>query len=191
MACLGGISLAEIEAVALSIGDAFDRDAQILVAGNGGSAGIASHFACDLAKTTLGRDVGSASRRVRAIALTDNVPLITAWANDVRYEAVFAEQVRGISRPGDALVVISGSGSSPNILAALDAARDLGLRRVGLFGFDGGRARDDVDASVIVRSSDYGYVEIAHTMIAHLITDWLGARVRAPSRRAGGAASPR
>lgn len=175
--CLRGVSHEEIENVATILRETFEADAQILIAGNGGSASISSHLACDLSKTTLARSHDRTRPRVRAIALTDNVPLLTAWANDVRYEIVFAEQVRTLARHGDTLLVISGSGNSPNILAALEAARESGLRRVALLGFDGGRAKALVDSYVHVRSSDYGHVEIAHSMIAHLLTSWLATHV--------------
>lgn len=177
MACLRSISLEEVERVTALIHDAFVRDAQILLAGNGGSAALASHFACDLAKTALGPRPEAAPRRIRAVAITDNVPLITAWANDVHYESIFSEQVRALGRPADLLIAISASGSSPNIIAALIAAGETGMQRVGLLGFDGGLAKGLVEAHVLASSHDYGHVEIAHSMITHLIAQQLRERL--------------
>lgn len=169
-ACLSSIAATEVESVYDAIAAARDSGALILMAGNGGSAAIASHFACDLAK------VGHSARAFRAIALTDNVPLLTMWANDAGYERVFAEQVWALGRRGDALLVVSGSGNSPNVLAALDAAAEIGMTRLALLGFDGGRAKARVDACVHVRSTDYGQIEVAHSMITHLLTERLATQ---------------
>lgn len=163
----------DIEKAALALRQAFDAGKQIFIAGNGGSAATASHMACDLAKTTLGKSKQLPSRRVRAIALTDNVPLITAWGNDVSYDCVFAEQLRNLANPGDTVVLISASGNSPNIVEAARAARELGLRSIALLGFEGGAVRAMVDHAVIVRSQHFGYIEDAHSFISHLITDTL------------------
>src|SRR4051812_13737952 len=100
---------------------AYSEGAQVLVAGNGGSASTASHVACDLGKTVLGANPTARASRFRVVSLAENVALLTAWANDEGYETVFAEQVRMLGRPGDVLMVITASGSSPNIVEALDA----------------------------------------------------------------------
>jgi D-sedoheptulose 7-phosphate isomerase len=99
------------------------RGGTIFVLGNGGSAATASHFACDLAKGA--RVPGLPGFRV--VPLTDNMPLITAWANDSDYACIFAEQLAGLARPGDVVLAISASGNSPNVLAATQAARDVGV----------------------------------------------------------------
>ena len=91
----------------------------VFTLGNGGSAATASHFACDLAKGTITPN----RPRFRVVALTDNVPLMTAWGNDVAYDDVFAEQLSGLIRPADVVVAISGSGNSPNVLRAVELAR--------------------------------------------------------------------
>jgi len=137
----------------------------IFLAGNGGSAATASHMALDLQKAARGD-----GQATRAISLSDNVGLITAWANDESFESVFAEQLEALARPCDALVVISVSGSSPNLTAALRAARAKGLVTVGLLGRDGGLARALVEHVVVVPSHDYGWVESAHMMLEHVIT---------------------
>lgn len=151
---------------------AYREGAQVLVAGNGGSASTASHLACDLGKTVLGGDPTSRSSRFRVVSLADNVALLTAWANDEGYETVFAEQVKALGRPSDVLVVLSVSGNSPSIIAALHAAREARVETVGLLGRDGGDAKDLVDHAVVVACEDYGHVESAHLVIGHLLTHW-------------------
>jgi D-sedoheptulose 7-phosphate isomerase len=167
------IDPADIERLVTLVRSAFDEGRKVFVAGNGGSAATASHMACDLAKTTLGKAKRLPARRIRALALSDNVPLITAWGNDVGYDCVFAEQLRNLAEPADLLIVISASGNSPNIVEAVKVAREIGLRTVALLGFDGGAVRSLVDHAVVVHSSHFGYVEDAHSVISHLVTDLL------------------
>lgn len=124
------LDLAQLGQAADVIVDAWRRDRTIFVAGNGGSATTAAHFASDLSKTTLGR--APHARRVRAAALADNTALLTAWANDDGYERVFAEQLRNLARAEDVLVLISCSGSSPNLLTAARAARELEVRVIAM-----------------------------------------------------------
>ena len=166
-----------VDRVAALLLETAESGAQILVAGNGGSASTASHFACDLGKTVLGSKPELRKTRFRVVSLADNVSLLTAWANDVSYEAVFAEQVKMLGRPGDILCVISASGNSPNVVLAVEAARDLGLKTVGFLGFDGGRLAELVDDALVVPSSDYGHVESAHLVLGHLLTQWLHDRL--------------
>jgi len=142
-----------------------ERGGTVFTAGNGGSALTASHLALDLQKAA--RPDG---RGTRAVALSDSVGLITAWANDVDYDRVFAEQLLVLAEPGDGLVVFSVSGSSPNLIALLEAARERGVVSVGILGGDGGKARPLVTHAVVVPSPDYGWVESAHLVLEHVIT---------------------
>lgn len=139
---------------------------RVYVMGNGGSAATASHFASDLMKTA--HVAGLAPLRVHA--LTDNTPLVTAWANDVAYERIFAEQVAALVEPGDVVIAISASGNSPNIVAGLAAAAARGARTIGLLGFDGGASRTLVDIAVHVPCHHYGLAEDTHLAIAHAMT---------------------
>src|SRR5215212_3476544 len=123
-----------LEQIAQALWETYERDGTILICGNGGSAASASHFACDLAKSTINADC----RRMRALALTDNVPLMTAWSNDQSYADVFVEQLISLYRPGDLLFAISGSGNSSNVLRSVTWANQCGAPTVGLTGFDGG-----------------------------------------------------
>jgi D-sedoheptulose 7-phosphate isomerase len=119
---------------------------RIFVMGNGGSAAMASHFACDLGKGT----VQEGMPRFKVISLNDNVPLLTAYANDFGYETVFAEPLASLAEGGDVAIAISSSGNSPNVLRAMDVARERGLTTIGITGFEGGRLKDKVDVCVIV-----------------------------------------
>ncbi|MCL6510209.1 MAG: SIS domain-containing protein [Anaerolineae bacterium] len=178
-AVLDSIAPEQIECAAEQIRLTFEAGRQIFIAGNGGSAATASHMACDLAKTTLGKGNCLPARRIRAIALTDNVPLLSAWGNDVGYECVFAEQLRNLAHAGDLLIVISASGNSPNIVQAVHTAREMGLHTLALLGFEGGAVKPLVDQSIVVRCSHYGHIEDAHSVMSHLITDYLKRFVQA------------
>jgi len=141
------------------------HDRQVFIMGNGGSAATASHFACDLGKGTLmpGRP------RFRVIALTDNVPLFSALANDFGYDRVFVEQLASLVQPGDVVIGISGSGSSANVVNALLLARQVGARTVAMTGFDGGRLKGRADVCIHVANDCMEQVEDAHLILEHLI----------------------
>lgn len=153
--------------------DSAQAGAQILLAGNGGSASTASHFACDLAKTVLGSKPELRRSRFRVVSLADNTALLTAWANDASYDQVFAQQVKMLGRPGDVLCLISASGSSPNVVRAAEVASSLGIQTVGFLGCDGGRLRELVDDYVLVACDDYGHIESVHLVLGHMLTHWL------------------
>ena len=119
---------------------------RIFVMGNGGSAAMASHFACDLGKGTVIGD----KPRFKVYSLADNIPMLTAYGNDVGYEVVFSEPLESLAEPGDVAVLISSSGNSPNIINAADKAKDLQLKTIGVTGFQGGKLREKVDVCVIV-----------------------------------------
>lgn len=167
------VSLAEINRANHALLEAFERGAWVFVAGNGGSASLASHLACDLEKTVSGKDPRTAKKRFRVQSLVDNVARLTAWANDETYDCVFSEPLRNQASANDVLVVITASGNSPNVIAALETARDLGLVTIGCLGFDGGKAAELCDIPLLVPVYDYGIVEGAHGVIAHLMTSWL------------------
>jgi D-sedoheptulose 7-phosphate isomerase len=144
---------------------AYDGGRTIFLFGNGGSASLASHMACDLGKGT----VPPKGKRLRALALTDNLALITAWANDTRYENIFVEQLETLLEPGDVACAISASGNSPNVLAALTFARRAGARTAGVTGFEGGRMKSLCDVCVIVSSGNMQIIEDLHLAIAHAV----------------------
>lgn len=142
----------------------------VFLAGNGGSAATASHMANDLMKTIVsGRDTCG----LRAISLSDNTQLVTAIANDMSYDDVFAEQLKHLACEGDILIVISGSGNSKNIIRAVETAKRLRLTTIGFLGKGGGKVKNMVDVSVVVPSDDYGPIEDVHLVFNHLITEYL------------------
>ena len=162
---LGRLPWGEIERVVEVLHEARVNDRQVFIMGNGGSAATASHFACDLGKGTLmpGRP------RFRVIALTDNMPLFSALANDFGYDRVFVEQLASLVRPEDVVVGISGSGNSANVLNAIFFARQVGAATIGLTGFDGGRLKELVDVCVVVPNGCMEQVEDLHLLLEHLI----------------------
>jgi D-sedoheptulose 7-phosphate isomerase len=145
--------------------------------GNGGSAATASHFAGDLAKGAI----TPGSPRFRVMALTDNIPLMTAWSNDVSYDDVFAEQLSGLIEPGDVVIAFSGSGNSPNVLRAVELARHMGGITIGFSGFSGGKLSTLVDVSVVVPNDCMEQIEDVHVVLCHLITTVLRERLREPA----------
>jgi len=139
--------------------------ATIFVCGNGGSAATASHFATDIGK---GASYGK-PQRFRVVALTDSMSTITAYANDVSFDVVFAEQLRNLAQSGDVLVTISGSGSSPNIIRAIEAAKELGVDVVALTGFHGGTSGPMADIHINVPSDHMGRIEDVHMALCHSV----------------------
>lgn len=156
---------------------AHERGATIFLCGNGGSASMASHFAADLMKTTMVPAQFAHARRFRAVSLADNVALMTAWGNDAAYERIFAEQLRNLALPGDVLFAISGSGSSPNVVAAVNAAAELGLTSIGLTGQTGGHLRNNCDICICVDTDAYEHNEPLHSTVFHMITFYLRQRL--------------
>src|SRR5437660_928928 len=133
---LSHLPYAEIEEAARQLYRAYQEERRVFLFGNGGSAALASHFACDLGKGTA--TAGNSEKRFRALSLTDNTALITAWANDTSYEHVFAEQIRNFIQCGDVAFGISGSGSSPNLLLVFQAARNVCAKIIVMLRFMGG-----------------------------------------------------
>jgi D-sedoheptulose 7-phosphate isomerase len=144
----------------------------IFFLGNGGSASTASHFVVDIAKGTMGKSP-EAGRRYKCIALNDNMPTITAWANDFDYDMGFAEQLATLGEKGDVLFAISGSGNSPNVLRAVEVARARGLFTIGLTGIGGGKLKAMVDVPLVVPSDSMQHTEDVHLSICHLLTAYL------------------
>jgi D-sedoheptulose 7-phosphate isomerase len=160
---------------------------RVYIVGNGGSAATASHLVCDLTKTTY----VAGRQPLRAFALTDNVPLLTAWANDTDYGRIFAEQLAALVEPGDVVIAISASGNSPNVVAGLTTAAAIGARTIGLLGFDGGASLRLVDVAVHVPCNDYGLVEATHLAIGQALVAAIRQAVRAETTELGPSASKR
>ena len=143
----------------------YERKRTLFLFGNGGSAALASHFACDIGKGTI----AGKGKRLRTVALTDNVALITAWANDKAYDAIFAEQLESLAEKGDIALAISGSGNSPNVIRGLEAARRIGAETLVLTGFEGGRAKALANLCLVVPSDSMQLIEDAHLCATHAI----------------------
>src|SRR5438067_5130212 len=139
------ISLQHLQQVLRMLEETYYHGHRIFIMGNGGSAATASHFALDLAKNTI----MPGAPRLKAISLTDHVPLITAWSNDTAYEHIFAEQLANMIEPGDVVIGISTSGNSPNVINALHLARTFQAATIGLLGATGGKLKSIVDAAVL------------------------------------------
>lgn len=145
---------------------AYEVGRTVYLFGNGGSASLASHLACDLGKGTAYCNGG---KRFRALALTDNIPTMTAWANDSSYEDIFSEQLRNFVQPQDVAFAISGSGNSENVLRALQVAREGAATTIGITGFKGGKMKSLCDICLIVPSDDMQVIEDLHLALAHSV----------------------
>jgi len=163
---MGSLPKDGIDQIADTLVKAYDAGRTVYLFGNGGSAGLASHFACDLGKGTAYCNGG---KRFRALALTDNLPTLTAWANDSSYEDVFSEQLRNFVQAGDVTLAISGSGNSKNVLNALQVAREARAATIGISGFQGGEMKYLCDICVIVPSNNMQIIEDLHVAMAHSI----------------------
>ena len=145
---------------------------RVLLFGNGGSAATASHFACDLGKGTVRPHLP----RFKVIALNDNVPTLSAYANDVGYERIFAEPLITLAEPSDIAIGFSGSGNSPNVLRAMEEAQKLGLVTIGFTGFEGGGLKDRVQLHINVPSKQMEQIEDVHLALTHAICVMLKIR---------------
>jgi D-sedoheptulose 7-phosphate isomerase len=137
----------------------------IFLFGNGGSGSTASHFACDLGKSTIRAD----KPRFKVTALHDNLATFSAYANDHGYDRVFAEPLISLAETGDIAIAFSGSGNSPNVLRALEAANARGILTIGFSGFEGGALKDLTQISLIVPSEVMGQIEDVHLMLTHAL----------------------
>lgn len=168
------LSRTDIDQIAAILLRAYELGRIVYTFGNGGSASLASHFACDLGKGTAYCNGG---KRFRVLALTDNLPTLTAWANDSNFEHIFSEQLRNFVQAEDVAFAISGSGNSKNVLNALHVARDAGAATVGISGFEGGEMRSLCDVCVVVPSNNMQIIEDLHLAIAHSIFRIVYARI--------------
>jgi D-sedoheptulose 7-phosphate isomerase len=170
---------AEIEALSDLVEARYQSGRFVFIIGNGGSGANASHLCEDLAKCTL-RDF-ECQRRLKVLSLTDNTPWVTAVANDIHYDAIFLEQLKNLSSPGDLLVAISGSGNSPNILKAVEWANTNGLTTVGVTGFGGGKLKALAHHNLHVAIDDMGVAESVHLVVFHWVIDDLYRRFARPA----------
>lgn len=165
-AAISALSMNSIRRVIGLLLQAYENERRVFILGNGGSASTASHFACDLGKSTIHGNGG----RFKVISLTDNVALMTAWANDSSYDDIFKEQLENLLEVRDVVIGISASGNSKNVLNAIEYANSKNCATIGFVGFGGGKLSGMVDECIIVESERYGPVEDIHLMLEHMIS---------------------
>ncbi len=165
------------EEIAKAIGilqAAYERDGRIYIFGNGGSLALATHWVSDFNKTVFSHRLQDQMRRFQAIRLPTTESEITAWANDAGYEMVFAGPLKNYIQESDVVIAISSSGNSPNIIKAIELAKNYHVPIIGLAGFDGGKLHEFADAKITVNTpkGEYAVVESVHGTILHLITQY-------------------
>ncbi len=153
----------------------YERDGRIYVFGNGGSWAIAGHWVSDFNKTVFSHHLEKHNRRFRVSRIPSTAEEITAWANDVGYELVFAGPLKNVLEEGDAVIAISSSGNSPNIIKAVEFAKSRNVPVIGLSGFDPSNKLNQLaDAKVYVptKKGEYEVVESIHETIMHIMTNY-------------------
>jgi D-sedoheptulose 7-phosphate isomerase len=162
---LGGIPMDKVNEAIEWMRQVREEGRTIFACGNGGSASTASHFVCDVLKgASFNRP-----KRFRIMALTDSLPTLTAYSNDVSYDCVFVEQLKNFGQPGDLLLCLSGSGNSPNVLRAVEYANQAGLKTVGLTGRDGGQLGRLSQLEINVADPHMGRIEDGHMIVCHML----------------------
>jgi len=165
----GDINSKEFEVFIGELIVAYERQSNIFVCGNGGSASTASHFACDINKGVgFGKD-----KRFKVICLNDNIPTLLAYANDISYDDVFVEQLKNFMVKDDLVIGVSGSGNSGNILKAIEYANKNGGNTFGICGYDGGKLKTLAQKSMVIQSNDMQKVEDIHMIVIHCAMQYL------------------
>jgi D-sedoheptulose 7-phosphate isomerase len=159
----------DVAHLADALAAAWRDDRQVFLCGNGGSAANAMHLANDF---IYGIDK-SGGRGLRATALPANSAVVTCLANDLAYAEIFARQLATLARAGDVLIVLSGSGNSPNVVRALEQARDLGLTSFAIVGYSGGRCRELANDSIHFAVDDMQVAEDLQMIVGHMVMQWL------------------
>ncbi len=162
---IDALPMDRITSIISMLQDAYMNGRKIFILGNGGSASTASHIVNDLAKGTIIKG----EKRFRAISLCDNLPLMTAWANDDGYENMYVEQLANLLEKDDVVIAISGSGNSPNVLKAVEYANSHHAVTIGLTGFQGGKLKSMVKECLVVPSNSMQRIEDIHLVMGHLL----------------------
>lgn len=172
--CLDTLDKNKLELAIDMIIESYKNDRNVFILGNGGSASTASHMSCDLGKGTLQRVYDNTERRLKVISLTDNVALMTAFANDLSFDDIFIQQLRNLIETDDLVIALSGSGNSPNVVKAIKYAKACRAKTIGFLGFkNGGKLGKMVDCAVIIDSTHYGPIEDIQLVLNHLIASWI------------------
>jgi phosphoheptose isomerase len=172
---------APMEGVLAALDRVRDSGGTVWVAGNGGSAAIADHTVCDATKGTY----VEGQSPLRTISLNSNVAMLTALSNDIGYEDVYRRQLAYYLKPNDAVLLVSSSGNSPNVVEACRYALERGVPTIAFVGFGGGALRELADHVVWVPVDNYGIVEDTHQSLIHVITQNLFARGKAADHSSG------
>ena len=153
---------------------AFERDGRIYVIGNGGSLALATHWVADFNKTVFSHNLDQHQHRFQTIRLPTTEEELTAWANDVGYDMVFAGPLRNYIQDSDVLIAISSSGNSENIIRAVELARSEKVPVIGITGFDGGHLNPLSDAKILIPTTqgEYELVEGIHAVVLHIFTKY-------------------
>ena len=168
---LDSLNRTQVEQAVEVLLDTYRKNKKVFVMGNGGSAANASHFACDMSKQTLERAYEGREKRFKVYSLTDNAALITAYANDLSFEDIFLQQLRNLVEKGDAVIILSGSGNSKNILPAARYAKKRRAVTIAITGFrTGGKLGKLADYQIQVKSRNYGPYEDIQLVLNHIIT---------------------
>ena len=171
---LGNLPKAEIAKGMNILQAAFERDGRIYVIGNGGSLALATHWVADFNKTVFSHHLDEHIHRFQAIRLPSTEEELTAWANDVGFDMVFAGPLRNYLKDIDVVIAISSSGNSENVIRAVELARKQKVPVIGITGFDGGRLNPLADARILVSTEEgeYELVEGVHAIILHIFTKY-------------------
>jgi D-sedoheptulose 7-phosphate isomerase len=171
-----GIDMAPLTRAADLLAELFARSGTLYVCGNGGSAAISNHLLCDFAKGIR----TDTSLRPRVVSLSAHVEIITAIGNDIDFAEIFSYQLRTAARPGDALMTLSASGNSENIVRAAQWAKANGIPVLALTGFAGGRSAQVADINIHVPAENYGVVEDLHQSVMHILAQFIRMRLMTP-----------
>lgn len=169
------LDVEEIKLVIDELYAAYERGSTIFTMGNGGSAATASHFICDMSKGAI----SPGKKRIKAISLSDNMALITAWANDTNYTNVFGEQLINLCKPGDVLLGLTASGMSPNIINAFLVGNEHGLKTIAVVGFNGGTVRQVAQHCLLIPSENIQQIEDVQVLLLHLISSLIRDKIKA------------
>lgn len=183
---LDRIDQAELRLWADLVYEAWQNEKFVFIFGNGGSGTTASHMAEDLGKSSLRESdlKDESKKRLKVLSLTDNAGWLMAVGNDVGYDQIFVQQLMNYGRPGDLVIAISGSGNSPNVLAAVDWANRHDLKTFGLTGYGGGKLKTMQRYGLHVPLNDMGMVESIHLCLFHWMLNDVFARINSEGRYA-------
>ena len=176
---LSVLNIQQINQIVNVIKSAYDNGNTMFTMGNGGSGTTASHIVCDFNNGASAK----LARKFKVMCLNDNVPSISAIANDISYDMIFKEQLKNFLRPGDVVIGISTSGNSKNIIRAIEYAKRNGAVTIGLCGYDGGKLKKTAKYSIHVKVDDVKVTEDIHSIISHIMMKMLSAALMKPKSK--------